>query len=175
MMMKITGLIGASALALTLAACSSPAPKADTGKIADAVKADAAQAVADFNAHDADKSAAHNAKDAVAMMHGMPNVVGADAILAGYKKGPTDPTSKVVVSDESVDVAAAGDMAVYRATYTFTGTDPAKKPFTETGNWVLGYKPQADGSWKVAWSVISDTKPAPAATPAPAAPAPAKN
>jgi len=70
------------------------------------------------------------------------------------------------VSDETVDVAAAGDMAVYRATYVYTSTDPkTKKPVTETGNWLVGYKPQPDGTWKIVWDVISD---APAAS-APAA------
>ncbi len=62
------------------------------------------------------------------------------------------------------------DMAVYRATYNFTSTDPkTKAPATETGNWVIGYK-TVDGGWKMAWSVVSDT---PAAAPKAAAP-PAK-
>jgi hypothetical protein len=39
---------------------------------------------------------------------------------------------------------------------------------TETGNYLAGYKPQADGSWKQTWSVVSNDAPAPAA-PAPPA------
>ena len=40
-------------------------------------------------------------------------------------------------------------------------TDPkTKAPTTEHGNWVMGWKAQADGGWKLAWSVASDV-PAP--------------
>jgi len=72
-----------------------------------------------------------------------------------------DPAANVSVSNEIVDVAASGDMAVYRATYAYRFTDPAtKQPATEHGNWLMGYKVQPDGSWKLAWGVVSDTGPA---------------
>lgn len=155
--------------AFTLSACTKPAATTDTAKIADAIKADVTQLVAHFNAHDAEKAVSHDAPDYVGMFHGMPNVVGPAADLALTKLQVADAASNIVVSDETVDVASAGDMAVYRATYAYTMTDPAtKKPITENGNWLLGYKPQADGSWKISWGVVSDTGPAPAAA-APAA------
>ena len=152
--------------AFTLAACTKPAATADTSKIADMIKADTAQLVEHFNARDAEKAVSHDAPDYVGMFHGMPNVIGPAADLALTKLQVADPASKITVSDETVDVASAGDMAVYRASYAYTATDPAtKKPVTENGNWLLGYKPQADGSWKISWGVVSDTGPAPAAAP----------
>ncbi len=157
------------AAAFTLSACTKPAATADTAKIADTIKADVAQLVEHFNARDAEKAVSHDAPDYVGMFHGTPNVVGPEQDLALTKVQMADPASKLAVSDETVDVASAGDMAVYRATYAYTMTDPAtKKPATENGNWLLGYKTQADGSWKIAWGVVSDTGPAPAAA-APAA------
>jgi ketosteroid isomerase-like protein len=166
---KTVGVAMSILVAGSLAACSPPSPAkpaVDTAKIAAAVKADADQSVADFNAHDAPKSVSHDAPGIVAMFHGAPNIVGMDSDLAMAKRQATDLASKVAVSDETVDVAAAGDMAVYRATYVYTSTDPkTKKPVTETGNWLVGYKPQPDGTWKIVWDVISD---APAAS-APAA------
>jgi hypothetical protein len=70
-----------------------------------------------------------------------------------------DPTpANLSVSNEVVDVAKAGDMAVYRATYAYSFTDPkTKSPTTEHGNWVLGFKPVEGGAWKVSWAVVSDT------------------
>ena len=69
-----------------------------------------------------------------------------------------DPLAKIAVSNESVDVAASGEMAVYRAEYAYTMTDSeTKKPVIERGNWLIGYKTQADGSWKIAWNVVSNT------------------
>jgi ketosteroid isomerase-like protein len=155
--------------AASLGACNKPAastaPAVDTGKIADAVKADADQGVADFNAHDADKSASHDAADYVFMFHGAPNTVGAATDLANTKKMfAADSTQHLTLANETVDVAASGDMAVFHSTYVFTGADPkTKQPMTDNGNFLAGYKPQPDGSWKMEWSVVSDTGPPPAA------------
>jgi ketosteroid isomerase-like protein len=158
-----------TAVIASLAACNkpaspaAPASAADVGKIADAVKADADQLVADFNSRDAVKSVAHDAPGMVGMVHGTPNVVGADQDLAQTKQQVADPALKLVVGDETVDVAQSGDLAVYRSTYAWTFTDPAtKKPKTEVGNWLIGYKKQPDGTWKIAWNVVSDA-PAPIA------------
>jgi ketosteroid isomerase-like protein len=151
----------------SLVACKPPAasnPAVDTGKIADAIKTDATQRIADINAHDAAKVVAHDAADAVSMRHGRPNAVGIDAIQASFKQTVTDePDLQVVLSDPTVDVAASGDMAVLRSTTTATYTDlKTKKPVTTTSNSLLGYKLQTDGSWKIEWSVLSDVGPAPA-------------
>jgi ketosteroid isomerase-like protein len=71
------------------------------------------------------------------------------------------------MSNPTVDVAPSGDMAVIRSTTVATFTDPkTKKPATTTSNSLAGYKKQADGSWKVEWSVVSDVGPTPAAAPA---------
>jgi ketosteroid isomerase-like protein len=179
---QIVGAALTVAIAGSLAACNvtapakpADAPKADTGKIADAIKADVAQGVADFNARDADKASAHNAPDVVFMFHGAPNTVGADANLAAAKQTyAADKTAHVAVSNESVDVPASGDMAVYHSTYNVSFTDPkTKKPGTDQGNYLAGYKQQADGTWKIEWVVISNTPPT-AGTP-PAKPMAAKS
>lgn len=164
------------AFAISLTACTpakAPDAAVDTGKISDAIKADVAAGLADFNAHDVSKAGSHDAPDAVEMFHGMPNVVGIDAIKADAAKNP-DTSAHVDLSNESVDVAASGDMAVYHSTFAVTFTDPkTKKPGSSQGNYLVGYKKQADGSWKIEWSVVSDT-PAPEAKPADAKPADTK-
>ncbi|HEY5105202.1 MAG TPA: nuclear transport factor 2 family protein [Caulobacteraceae bacterium] len=166
--------------AASLAACNKPAssaapatPTVDTDKIADAVKADATQRIADVNAHDAAKVASHDAVDGVWMFHGRSNAVGPAAIQASFQQTlANNPDLKVVMSDPTVDVAASGDMAVLRSTTTAAFTDPkTKQPKTTTSNSLAGYKLQSDGSWKIEWSVVSDTGPAPAAAAA-GAPAP---
>jgi len=127
-----------------------------------AVKADANQLVADLNARDAAKAVAHDGADIVNMQHGAANYVGVDADLATTKLMVSDPNFKLAVSNESVDLAASGDLAVYHATYTYTFTSPASKAAaSETGNLLLGYKKQSDGKLKLSWTVLSDA-PAPA-------------
>jgi len=89
--------------------------------------------------------------------------------LSAMKAVFVDPLAWIQVGKETVDVSDAGDMAVYRTTYNFRSTDPkTKKEAHEHGNWVIGYKKQANDSWKIAWSVATDT-PAEAAAAAPAA------
>ena len=169
-----------AAMTLALAACAQPAakPAVDTAKIADAVKADAEASVADLNAKNVDKAVSHDAANIVGMFHGAPNISSPAEDLAQTKAQLADPAFKLTISNETVDVAQAGDMAIFRASYVATMTDPkTKKVGTENGNWVVQYKPQSDGSWKMALSVVSDTGSAPAAaaaaaaTPAAAAPA----
>lgn len=152
----------AAALFGALGACAqsgSVRPGADTGKIAETVRADVHQLVQEWNAHDAVKSVDHDEPDVLVMFHGEPNQVGRDADLAMTRQQfAAGPDAHITVKDEHVDVAAAGDVALYRASYVFTFTDPkTKKGFLENGNWLLGYRRQADGSWKVAWVVVSDT------------------
>ena len=63
------------------------------------------------------------------------------------------------VSDETVDVAASGDLAVHHAAYRFTFTNPAtKQPATEAGNWVAVFKRQPDGAMKMSKDIIADTR-----------------
>jgi ketosteroid isomerase-like protein len=134
------------------------APAVDTAAIAAAVKADVAGLVAAFNARDAVKVVSYDAPDYVSMMHGVANVVGPAADLVATKAQVADPNVKLVVSNETVDVAASGDLATYRATYAYTFTDPkTKAATTEFGNWVLGFKTQPDGTRKLSFGVISDT------------------
>lgn len=157
-----TGAIVVAALmGVSLAACTKPTPATpavDTGKIVAAIKADAAELVTNFNTHDAVKSVAHDAPDMVGMFHGAANVVGPAADLALTKQQVADPSAKITTSNETVDVAASGEMAVYRASYVYNFTNPkTKKPATEHGNWLIGYRQQPDGGWKIAWNVVSDT------------------
>jgi len=161
-------------MAASLGACQKPEPAkpaVDTGKIADAVKADAAQRVADVNAHDPAKYASHFASDAIAMRSDRANAVGAAAIQADFAKTmAATPDLHVVLSDPTVEVAASGDLAVFRATSAANMTDPiTHKSVTVTRNTIAEYKPQADGSWKIVWSVLSDATPPDTASPAPKA------
>ena len=172
--LQFAGAAVAVLMAAPLGACqkAEPAkPAADTAKIADAVKADAAQRVADVNAHDPAKYAGHFAADGVAMRSDRANAVGAAAIQADFTRTmAATPDLHVVLSDPTVEVPASGDLAVFRATSAANMTDPiTHKSVTVTRNSIAEYKPQADGSWKIVWSVLSDAAPPDTAPPAPKA------
>ena len=104
--------------------------------------ADAHQIIAAFNAHDAAAAVSHDAPNFVGMFHGAP--VPTAGNLAITKMQVADPAAKVVATNETVDVGASGDLAVYRATYAYTFTDAGTKAvMTEQGNWLLGCPPSA--------------------------------
>ena len=159
--LQITGAAVAVLMAASLGACKNgeAAKPVDAAKIADAVKADEAQLLKDFNGRDAAKVASHDAPDVVQMVHGVANLVGPAADEASDKQSfIDDPTQNFAVSNESVDVPASGDIAVYHSNYVYKFADPTtKKAVTEVGNYIAGYKLQSDGSWKITWSVLSDT------------------
>jgi ketosteroid isomerase-like protein len=155
--------LSAVALAATMA-CSQPAPAppaavppVDTAAVAAAVKAAIKTQVDAYAAKDAARAASILADDVVGHFHGAPNVVGRAAATEGMKEQMADPTLTLAVADESVDVAAAGDMAVYHATYAFTFTNLAtKKASSETGNWVAIFKRQEDGTMKLSRDMVLD-------------------
>jgi ketosteroid isomerase-like protein len=156
------------AVAVAIAvACSQPAPApaapppatppVDTAAVAAQVKAAIKTQVDAYAARDVATAASILADDVVAHFHGAPNVVGKTAAMAGMKEQMADPELKLAVAGESVDVAAAGDIAVYHATYTFTFTNPAtKKAGSETGNWIAVFKRQADGTMKLSRDMVLD-------------------
>ena len=118
--------------------------------------------IAAFNARDAIGATAMQTSDYLGFFHGMPNTVGHAADLAITKEQVADPAMKLVIGNEHVDVAQAGDMATWRCTYRYTYTDPTtKQARVELGNYIIGFKRQPDGKMKAAWSVVSDTPPTP--------------
>ena len=153
--------------ALLVASCNTAAPgpaPADTSKVADEVKQNMDKLIAAFSARDVGGSVAFDAPDFVGMLHGTADAVGPEGDMAITKQQVADPAMKYAVQNAKVDVAAAGDMAVWHSTYDYTFTDPVKKaPTTEHGNWVVIWKKQKDGSMKIATSIIADI---PAAKPA---------
>lgn len=154
-------------LAASLSGCAKPA--VDTAKISDTVKADVDKLVGQLNAKDIDGAVAHDAPNIVGMFHGAPNVTSPAEDKALTSAQLKDVAFHLEVANPTVDVAKAGDMAVYHATYKATFTDPrTNQAVSETGNMVSIYKPQSDGSWKVAMNIVSDTGAAPPAAPAPA-------
>lgn len=148
-----------------LSSCDKKAEAAtvDKAKIATSVKNDVHSMVESFNGRDLASVVRHDGPDYISMVHGQANVIGVAADHESTKAMLSDPLVWVTLGNESVDVADSGEMAVYRTTYKLRLTDPkTKRDGYEYGNWVIGYKKQADGYWKIAWNVISDT-PAPKA------------
>ena len=171
---KSIALLGAAALVVSVSGCekyaSKPAgneaaaPAANSGAVADAIKADEKKWNEDFHAKNLDALLAHYAPDATAVFPGAPSVTG-DGLRKTYEDALKDPGFDVSFSSEKID--ASGDLAYARGHFTEKYTDPNTKAVaSNSGSYITVYKKQADGSWKVVEDFTAIEPPAaPAAAP----------
>jgi ketosteroid isomerase-like protein len=144
-------------LSTALLACAVPAQATTPSgaRIAAAIRTDVAQLVAGINAHDPVRATMFDAPDIVSIEAGRPPSVGAAADRQGLGMAfQHSPGWRVRLIDEVVDVAASGDMAVYRGTY-WQDSDNNGQAMTERVNFLAGFRKERDGSWKITWSVVA--------------------
>jgi ketosteroid isomerase-like protein len=128
----------------------------DTPAVEAIIKADVASMIAGINGHDASRATQFDAPDIISMEAGRVSSVGSEADKAGLAMAMKhEPSWRLAVIDETVDVAASGDLAVYRCTANqeFTGDDGT--PMTERMNYLAEFRRQADGGWRVSWSMVA--------------------
>lgn len=153
--MKIL-LIPISALVLLTACTQAPPPTPPDTRAADekAIRDQETAAQQAWTAKDIDKIVALYADDATVMLPNTPVMTGKQAIGPGLKAALADPNFSLIIQNASVEASKGGDLGFVRGTYTVQASDPkTKKATVEKGNYVLVYKKQADGSWKI----VADT------------------
>lgn len=137
-------------------ALSTRAALVDTAGIAETIKTNVANLIAGINAHDAARATAYDAPDVISMECGRPTSIGAEADREGLKIGfAHNPLWKVSLIDETVDVAGSGDLAIYRGTYNEDSSRDGV-PMTHKMNFIAAFKRQGDGSWRIAWYIVSN-------------------
>lgn len=154
-------------LALPLAACTSdpvpntPAQQAsDVAAVTAEIEGNVDEMLTAFNGGDAATVASHFAEDTRVMFHGTPNM-DATQNRDALRLQVADPALELQVSNEEIDVAEAGDMALYTAQYSYRFTDPnLGEPKVEKGNWAMVFMRQSDGSMKVYRDIVADLPPA---------------
>ncbi|HEY1753447.1 MAG TPA: DUF4440 domain-containing protein [Caulobacteraceae bacterium] len=158
-----TKLAGLAALAL-VAGChpaATPAPAADAGQIADALRANEVQWVADLAARDAAKDAAHYDDAGVLMAPGFAPVQGKAAIRTTIAQLMADPNFSLSFKPDTVGVSPGGDMAYTRGRFNETATNPATHAKeAASGNYLTVYRKEPDGSWKALEDIASPGAPA---------------
>ena len=156
-------LLIATLFAASLAvSCAQPQQK--TAEMPDTRAADEATirtADADFAkaaaAKDLDKCMSLYADDAVFLSSGSPAVIGKDNIRTAIQRMLAAPM-QLNINVASVDVARSGDLAMDRGTVEAAVTDKKGKTTTQTSEYVLVWKKQADGSWKIAADTSANKK-----------------
>lgn len=136
---------------------------ADTGKIADQLKASEAQWQKDYAAKDVDAIAGQYAGDAAIGSPGETLATNSSSRRAAIEGMTGDPNFALTFGSDRILVAKSGDLASSRGHYTLTMTDKAtNKPVTGSGSYLTVFQRQDDGSWKAVEDFITPG-PAPAA------------
>lgn len=105
------------------------------------------------------------ADGAVVMLEDAPDLRGLEAIRAGIGGMMQDPNFALSFQADKVVVARSGDLAYETGTYSLTLSGPDQEPSKEAGNYVVVWRKQADGDWKVVIDApISDPLEPPAAS-----------
>jgi uncharacterized protein (TIGR02246 family) len=150
---------------LSLGACNTEKPAADTRAADEAAIRAASKAWSDAaQAKDIAKVMSFYAPDAVAFPDREPIARGSVLIQNEWQGVLAVPGPGISWTTTAVDVAKAGDMASEYGAYQFLSTDKAGKTETTNGKYLLVWKKQADGTWKVSRDIDNqDMPPAPAA------------
>ena len=100
-------------------------------------------------AKDLDKTVSSYADDAVQMPNKAPTVKGKENIRKNWAPLLALPGPGLSWQTSSVEVTGSGELAYETGAYNFVTTDKKGKTNDEKGKYVVVWKKQSDGSWKV--------------------------
>ena len=102
-------------------------------------------------------------EEASILMPNAPIVTGREEIRKAWEQMFATPGFNLAPKTTKVEVARSGDLAYSQGTYEFTANDPQGKPVNDRGKFVVVWKKQTDGAWKIVADIWnSDVPPAPA-------------
>jgi uncharacterized protein (TIGR02246 family) len=101
-------------------------------------------------AKDVDKAVSFYGDGAVVMAPKAPAVHDSENIRKGWAEGFAMPGPGLSWHTTTVEVARSGDLAYENGTYDFVTTGKNGKTSDEKGKYLVIWKKQADGAWKVA-------------------------
>jgi uncharacterized protein (TIGR02246 family) len=147
----------ATAVALALAGCEEEHMKQPTGqqgsdtRAADeaAIRAASQEWSNAASSRDLEKTVSFYADDATYNPPGAPKAVGKDAIRKIWTNVMAIPGVNLRWETSKVVTARSGDLGYDTGGYTLTKNDAGGKPVTTKGKYVVVWKKQADGKWKV--------------------------
>jgi uncharacterized protein (TIGR02246 family) len=113
-------------------------------------------------AKDVNKAVSFYADDAMQFVDKGPLVTGKENIRTGWEQMLARPGPGLTFATTGVEVARSGDMAYEYGIYDFATEDKKGKIIDEKGKYLVVWKKQAEGSWKVAADIDNrDAAPAP--------------
>src|SRR5947207_6349285 len=160
--MKTKSLFLSGCIALLSFAFVGTAAAADT-QIEQALRDLDAKWSAAAGAKDVDKTVSYYAESAVVMPPNASSATTRESIRSAWKEMLTAPGAAISWKGTKVEVAKSEDLAYVSGTYKATMTDDSGKPVNDHGKYVVIFKKQTDGAWKVVADIWNSDLPAPTA------------
>jgi len=146
------------ALVTGLDGAASAVAAADRDTVSATIKAQVREIAMGVNSHNAAQATKYDAPNIIVIQSGQQNTTGVAADVAGYKQGfAAAPTWRVRLVEETVDVPASADMAVYRSIYNEESLHD-NVPFTDKVNFISGWSRHENGAWMMDWYAVSQTE-----------------
>ena len=120
-------------------------------------------------AKDVDKTVSYYAADAIVMPPNASAARSKEAIRNLWKEMLASPGLAISWKASNVEIAKSGEMAYLHGTYEFTANDVSGKPIKDRGKYLIVWKKQPGGTWKVAADIWNSDLPVPTSSPAPGA------
>jgi uncharacterized protein (TIGR02246 family) len=114
----------------------------------DAIRTASADSVRAAQAKDLEKTVSYYAPNAIMFGAGAP-VQGTEGIRKVWQQLLAAPNLQMKLTTISVEVARSADLAWEYGSFESTSTDPKGKSVTQKGKYVVIWKLQLDGSWKI--------------------------
>ena len=105
-----------------------------------------------------DKFVSFYAADGSLMAPGIPIVTGNDALRKAAGELFATPGFQLSFGPTKIEVARSGDLAYEAGTYKFTSQDARKREVTVEGKYIVVWKKQPNGAWKVQYDIFNADK-----------------
>lgn len=154
----------ASIAATMLAGCSGLAPSDSRAADEAAIREADAASLRAIAAKETDATVSYYDERASILIPNAPIATGREEIRKAWKQMFAIPGFNLAPRTTKIEVARSGDLAYAQGTYEFTAADPQGRPVSDRGKFVVVWKKQTDGAWKIVADIWnSDAPPAPAA------------
>jgi len=100
-------------------------------------------------AKDLDRFVSFYADDSSLLFDNSPIITGKDGVREKWRAILARPGFAMSFQPLKVEASRSGDLAYVHGSYELTVNDAAGKPVTDKGKYVVVYKRQPDGKWKI--------------------------
>ena len=114
----------------------------------EAIRTASADSLRAAQAKDLDKTVSYYAPNAIMFGVGAP-VQGVESIRKVWQQLLAAPNVQMKITTISVEVSRSADLAWEYGSFESNSTDPKRKPVTQKGKYVVVWKLQPDGAWKI--------------------------